>query len=266
MKAALQKIKHAAFPPFFNLFVNQVMRRGHKSVFWGNLMLTLNKSAGFLKEPRFASLLQSIRGSHTYDIYDSPESIAWRLHTLVWAASNALKLDGDFVECGVFKGDMSWVVTQMTDFGKVTDKQFYLYDTFTGFSDKYSSSEDFPDKPEFYEFTHKYYNDPTLLGYVTERFSGMPNVKVVKGIVPDVFAELSPQKIAFLHIDLNSPGPEIGALEALFDRVVPGGYVIFDDYGWLGMRKLKAAEDAFMSERGYTVLELPTGQGLVIKR
>lgn len=265
MNKVVQKIKHSTFPLFFNTFVNQVMRRGHKSVFWGNLMLTLNKSAGFLKDPVFASSLNAIKDSHVYDIYNSSESIAWRLHTLVWAGQNAAKLDGDFVECGVFKGDMSWVVTQMLDFGKLA-KTFYLYDTFTGFSDKYSSSEDFPDRPEFYEFTHKYYNDPTLLGYVTQRFAGLPNVKIVKGVVPDVFAETSPQKIAFLHIDLNSPGPEIGALEALFDRVVPGGYIIFDDYGWLGMRKLKAAEDAFMNERGYTVLELPTGQGLVIKR
>ncbi len=265
MKNVLQKVKHNTFPLFFNTFVKQVLRRGHKSVFWGNLMLTLNKSAGFLKEPRFASAFKAIKDSHAYDVYDSPESIAWRLHTLVWAAQNALHLPGDFVECGVFKGDMSWVVTQMTDFGKV-QKKFYLYDTFTGFSDKYSSADDFPDKPEFYEFTHKYYNDPTLLGYVTQRFADLPNVKIVKGVVPDVFAEVAPEKIAYLHIDLNSPGPEIGALEVLFDRVVPGGFILFDDYGWLGMRKLKAAEDAFMNERGYTILELPTGQGLVIKR
>jgi len=51
----------------------------------------------------------------------------------------------------------------------------------------------------------------------------------------------------------------------LFDRVVPGGAIVFDDYGWNGYRPQKDAEDAFLAARGYSVLELPTGQGLLIK-
>jgi hypothetical protein len=52
----------------------------------------------------------------------------------------------------------------------------------------------------------------------------------------------------------------------LFDRVVPGGVIVFDDYGWKLFEKQKEAEDIFMKARGYEILELPTGQGLVIKR
>ena len=84
--------------------------------------------------------------------------------------------------------------------------------------------------------------------------------------MPESFALASPQKIAFLHVDLNSPAAEKAALEVLFDRVVTGGYVVFDDYGWFAARKQKEAIDAFFAPRGYSVLELPTGQGLVIKR
>ena len=42
--------------------------------------------------------------------------------------------------------------------------------------------------------------------------------------------------------------------------------IVFDDYGWTGYRAQKVAADAFMQERGLAVLELPTGQGLVVKR
>ena len=98
------------------------------------------------------------------------------------------------------------------------------------------------------------------------KFRDVPNVRVIRGIVPDCLAQESPEKIAFLHIDLNSPAAEVAALEVLFDRVVPGGCVVFDDYGWHLFRKQKIAEDAFMAARGYRILELPTGQGLVIKR
>jgi len=52
----------------------------------------------------------------------------------------------------------------------------------------------------------------------------------------------------------------------LFDCVVPGGIIVFDDYGFYLFRRQKEAEDAFMAARGYHILELPTGQGLVVKR
>lgn len=249
----------------FNHFVSGVLSRAHLSVFWGNLLLTLNKSAGFLEDEKFNLCLRKIEGSHQYDAYRAPQSIAWRLHTLVWAAASAAKLPGDFVECGVFKGDMSWVITELLDFAKL-DKTFYLYDTFAGFAEKYSSPQDFPDAPNFYDYANLVYSDESIYPEVKKRFAHLSNVEVVKGIVPDVLAQISPEKIAFLHVDLNSPAAEKAALEALFDRVVSGGMIVFDDYGWFAARKQKDAIDAFMSPRGYHVLELPTGQGLVVKR
>jgi hypothetical protein len=47
--------------------------------------------------------------------------------------------------------------------------------------------------------------------------------------------------------------------------MVPGAVLILDDYGWLGYRAQKLAEDPWFEKRGYRVLELPTGQGLLIK-
>jgi O-methyltransferase len=84
--------------------------------------------------------------------------------------------------------------------------------------------------------------------------------------LPEALDRTMPTKIGFLHIDLNSPRAEIAVLERLFDRVVPGGVVIFDDYGWQMFHKQKEAEDEFMRRRGHEILELPTGQGLVIRR
>jgi hypothetical protein len=39
-------------------------------------------------------------------------------------------------------------------------------------------------------------------------------------------------RIAYLHIDMNQAPAEVAALDALFDRVVPSGIVILDDYEW----------------------------------
>ena len=91
------------------------------------------------------------------------------------------------------------------------------------------------------------------------------NVVVTQGRVPDSFAQAAPDRIAFMHLDLNNADAEIGALEVLFDRMVPGAIMVLDDYGWLGYRAQKLAEDPWLERRGYRVLELPTGQGLLVK-
>lgn len=255
----------AARAAYFDRVVAECLPRDHNRVFWGDRLLSLDKSMGFFDDPVFADAYRQIKGSHQYDQYASPHTVAWRLSTLVWAARNGLALDGDFVECGVFKGDFAWVVAQCTDFAR-QPRSFYLYDTFEGFAPAYSTSADYPDAPGFFDFADRIYRDPAIYEGVKRRFADCANIRVVRGVVPDIFAQVAPERIAFLHVDLNSPAAEIGALEILFDRVAPGAAIVFDDYGWHLFRKQKEAEDAFMEARGYRILELPTGQGLVIKR
>ena len=249
---------------FFDRLIARLLAVDHGRVFWGDRLLSLDKSMGFLDDPAFAAAYARVRGSHQYDQYASPHTVAWRLHTLVWAAQNGLALAGDFVECGVFKGDFAWVVAQTTEFSRQARK-FYLYDTFAGFAPGCSSPDDFPDNPAFYETAHRIYNEPSLHQRVVQRFRDFPNVRIVPGALPESLADIMPDRIAFLHVDLNSPAAEIATLEVLFDRVVPGAAIVFDDYGWHFFRKQKIAEDAFMAARGYHILELPTGQGLVVK-
>ena len=104
-----------------------------------------------------------------------------------------------------------------------------------------------------------------LFASVKKRFSDASNVTVTQGKVPGVLAEVSPRKIAFMHVALNNAEAEVGALEVLFDRMVPGAVLVIDDYGWMAYRAQKLAEDSWFEKRGYRVLELPTGQGLAIK-
>jgi hypothetical protein len=189
---------------------------------------------------------------------DQERSLVWRLHTLTWAAKNALGVEGDFVECGVLKGFCSEVIFKYLDFQNVS-KQAYLYDTFSGLPEKTSTEQE--------RLTWNYANnDPEVMyNNARKKFSGYRNVNIVRGIVPDSFEQAAPEKIAFLHIDMNSVKAEILALENLFDKVTPGGMIVFDDFGWTCNENQMKAELEFMNERNHQVLELPTGQGLVIK-
>src|SRR6516165_1930305 len=116
--------------PFPTRLVNdtiETLAYDHRSVSWGDRLLTLDKSADFKREPAFAQAFCAIHGSHPYDQYNGPDSIAWRLNTLVWAARSALSTGGDFVECGTFKGDMAWVVVQTL--GAERNGRFWLFDS-----------------------------------------------------------------------------------------------------------------------------------------
>ena len=182
----------------------------------------------------------------------------WRLHTLVWAARSAAAPPGDFVECGVYIGLSAWVVADALEF-ETLDKTFFLYDTFAGLA------EDYSDKNERAQSDYEDSED-VLYESVKKRFSRWPNVKVIRGVVPVILEDVCPDRIGFLHIDLNAAKAEIGALDVLFDKVVSGGFVVLDDYGTKRGSRQHEAENAWIKERGYESLEMPTGQGLIVKR
>ncbi|WP_263386770.1 TylF/MycF family methyltransferase [Ruegeria marisflavi] len=217
-------------------------------------LIGLQRAGGFREDKKFVETLR--RNAET----QQELSIAWRLHTLLWAAQNVLHLQGDFVECGVWKGFSFAFLTDYLEFSKI-DKTLYLYDTYQGIPEAMNS-----EKRSNRVYEQDIANDPdAILKVVQRRFANVPNTRIVQGMVPDSFAQACPEQISLLHIDMNSAASEIAALEVLFDKVVPGGMIVFDDYGWTGYAAQRHAENAFMAARGHTVLEIPTGQGLVIK-
>ena len=62
----------------------------------------------------------------------------------------ALNVPGDFVECGVYKGLYSAMLTQYLDWAKI-DRRFYLYDTFTGLPEEWSSQQEWDGVNQFFE-------------------------------------------------------------------------------------------------------------------
>ena len=220
--------------------------------FIADMMCVFGKVLSFLDDPEF------IRAVEANDIIGNEKSRIWRLHTLVWAARSAVNLPGDFVECGVFLGYSAGVVASALDFTNV-DKAFYLYDTFEGLSERYSSDGERETAP------NELFAAAGLFEAVERRFAGSANVRVIKGVVPDVLARGCPDKVAYLHLDMNAAKAEIGALEVLFDKVVPGGFIVLDDFGHSRHRNQFTEEREWFTTRGHDALELPTGQGLVVK-
>jgi hypothetical protein len=217
-------------------------------IFAGDMLITFDRNMGFLEDARFVEAFNANAATGI------EKTLIWRLHVLCWCALNGLRREGDFVECGVFHGFCSAVAARYLDFGS-RDKQWYLYDTFAGIPvDQLDNGKPSP----------RMYAEQGLYEACRQRFAAYPNVHVIQGRVPDVLHGRTPEKVAFLHLDMNSAPAEMGALEFFWERLVPGALVLLDDYGWRGYRAQKLAEDPFFAARGVQVMELPTGQGIVM--
>lgn len=85
-----------------------------------------------------------------------------------------------------------------------------------------------------------------------------------QGYIPESFTTPpeSPQTIVYGHIDLNSAKPTLAALEFFYPRLVSGGVILFDDYGWEGYEDTKIMIDKFFHNKTGIVQKLPTGQAI----
>lgn len=185
-------------------------------------------------------------------------SLMWRLYSACWAAKSCLSLEGDFVDCGTHAGLIANTIANYLNFGAI-DKKFYLYDTFDGIPDTYK------DSAKFESLNLAEYKEDKLFEKVTTLFKDYQNIDVIKGELPKILEENSPNKISFLNIDLGHYESTKNTFRALYDRVVPGGIIIIHGYGRdQGYDINLLAYDEQI--KNIPVLELATGQGIIIKR
>jgi O-methyltransferase len=222
------------------------------------------KSVDFLADPRFQRAYRRgmDSGHHVVRPRGSDEDlhIEWRIHVVLWAAGHALRLPGDFVECGVNTGITALPVCEYFDL-EAAGKSFWLFDTFKGIPHEQISERERDLGRE--QENAAYFSECFELAQ--QNFAPYPHARLVRGRIPDSLATVPVDRVAYLSLDLNIAEPEVAALEFFWDKLVPGAPVVLDDYGWLGYRPQKDAMDAFAAERGIEILTLPTGQGLLLR-
>lgn len=206
----------------------------------------------FMKDERFIQAYQLGEATNSWNGWPTH----WRAHVACWAADRARELDGDFVECGVNKGAISRMVMDYIDFAEMTDRKFYLIDTYEGLIEEQITDEE------------KLYPRKQYLPCYEEvkaTFRPFSNAVIVRGMVPDILSSVTPEKVCYLSIDMNVAEPEIAAAEYFWDRLVSGAAIVLDDYGWLGHEAQRRAFDDFARRKNVPLLCLPTGQGLILK-
>jgi hypothetical protein len=216
----------------------------------------------FTLDPAFmAAYERGMKAAHGKDF-----SWHWRVHVGLWVAQNALRLEGDFVECGVGNGFLSSAIMKYLDWNS-KGKQFYLLDTFAGVDVRYTTEAE--RKNRDFEAENKQHKLESIYASsfesVEKNFSEWHNVHLIKGTVPESLPECKAKIVSYLHLDMNCSPPEIAALNYFWDKLVQGAFILLDDYAYHGFREQKLGMDKCAAEKGVKILSLPTGQGLIIK-
>ena len=207
-----------------------------------------DKNLKSLSDPRFVAAYQASANSAV--------PIQFRAYVCCWAAAQAAKLEGDFVECGVNEGWLSLTICRYLDFNSLK-KSFYLFDTYNGIP-----QEQITEREAYRAALHHY---PDCFEKVKNSFSEFTNAKLVRGKIPDTLNNVAIDKVSYLSIDMNIEKPERAAIEFFWPKMPIGGIVVLDDYAFGGYEAQHDSMDEFASKVGATILTLPTGQGLIIK-
>jgi O-methyltransferase len=139
---------------------------------------------------------------------------------------------GDVVECGTCNGGSAAVLARIACRSPLA-RHVWLLDSFAGMPPAGEK-----DSPLAGAYTGLCCGSLDRVREVLRRV-GVPQERVttVQGWFEDTLPNLDVPRIALLHIDADWHDSVLLCLEHLFDRVVPGGFVVFDDYGyWEGCR------------------------------
>jgi len=231
-------------------------RRGERPpyVFESDGMATVHFSP-FLEDERFNERYAELRREW---FPDADVDVRWRMWLLTQTARQCRGVEGDFAEFGVYRAGCAFMIFSTGTFAD--SKRFHLYDTFAGIpADELDDSE----VAAGLAGAHA----DTSVEYVRERLAPwLDRVVLVPGDVNDTLAAGGPERLAFVHMDLNAAEPTRVALEFSYPRLAPGAMVLFDDYGWSGLEAQRAVIDAFLGDKPEEPIALPTGQALLVKQ
>jgi O-methyltransferase len=200
-------------------------------------------------EPWFLKLYEPIRERTV-----CRESRAYMLYRF---AQHALTVEGDWAECGVYKGGTAYLLgTLLNEHQRSTS--FHLFDTFTGMTEEADADPSLHKQGDF--------SDNSVEG-VRQYLAHYNRYDFHPGFIPDSFNGLEERNYAFVHIDVDLYEPTVACCNYFYPRLNKGAILIFDDYGFPQYSDSeKKAVDEFFSDKPEEIISLGTSQAMIIKQ
>ena len=166
------------------------------------------------------------------------------------------KLPGAIAELGVYQGEFAEELNRM-----FPERTIYLFDTFTGFDARDIGAAD-GKKAKAGDFSDT--SEQAVLG----RMPYPERVRIKKGYFPESLSLLSEEEeqecYALVSLDTDLYQPTLAGLNYFYPRLVPGGYMILDDYHSPQFPGVGEAVREFCEREGVSVVPLCDLHGTAI--
>lgn len=163
-------------------------------------------------------------------------------------------VDGDTAECGVYLGASSYLICKASTNSNF-NKTHYLFDSFEGLSQPLEKDGNYWKK-----------GDLTVVEEsVKNNLKDFSSCVFCKGWIPERFSMAQDKTFSFVHIDVDLYQPTLDSLKFFYERLVTGGIMLCDDYGFSSCPGATAAMDEFFSTLPESIVHVPTGQAFIVK-
>ena len=169
-----------------------------------------------------------------------------RLNNIEYCFNQIIKdnVEGDFIETGAWRGGATIFMKALLDANNIRDRKVWVADSFEGLP-----------RPDEQKYKHdkgdRHYQHKELaisIDIVKSNFEkyGLldDNVEFLKGWFKDTLPTAPIEKLALLRLDGDMYESTMDALNNLYHKVTPGGFVIIDDWG-----AVKACKEAVLDYR-----------------
>ena len=209
----------------------------------------------------------TIRGLNKKSVWDYENGYYWfssktRLNKMLGhyeLYKSIINLPGHIFELGVYK---SASLVRLATFRNALENDYSRklvgFDAFGEFpTEGLNVKDDFDFIKRFQDTGGPGLNEDDVRAILNSK--GFENFELVKGNIfntlPAYLKQNPETKISFLHLDMDVKEPTDFALEELYDRVVPDGLIVFDDYNAVAGETISV--DNFLKTHKLKIQKLP---------
>jgi O-methyltransferase len=186
--------------------------------------------------------------ARTRTLVDEP-----RAQMLYQLARHASCLEGSMAEIGVYRGGTAKILAHIAD---GAGRKLHLFDTFGGMPNT-DVQRDLLGEGDFAN---------TSLEDVRSFLAPHRSPVFHQGEFPGTSGPVENERFSLVHCDADIASSVEACCEFFYPRLVPGGVIVFDDYGFTSTPGAKKVSDAFFAAKPEPLLHLVTSQAIAIKQ
>ena len=180
-----------------------------------------------------------------------------RMYELWQLSMEVMDLDGDYIEVGSWRGGSGALIATVANHHSSQSKIF-LCDTFEGVV-KASEKDNAYKNEEHADTTQE------IVLELINRLE-LRNVEILKGIFPDETGQqIESNKFKFCHIDVDVYESAKSVTEWIWDKMVIGGVIVYDDFGFRRMQGVTTFVESQRGKPDRLVIHNLNGHGIIIK-